>query len=124
MPEFSWEPLDFLDALGVAPTGEEDGISYSYLVHRGPLTLALTIWVLDGDVGLEIRCEGMNEPIVQVNLLSSPGARVINDKRGKYIEFAAANLFTGRYDNTRPAPYGFRLFVEPNLQLTTVSYNV
>ena len=124
MPDFSWEPLDFLDALGVVPVGEEYGISYSYVVDRKPLNLTLTIWPLSGEVELKIRCEGVSEPVVFLNLLSSPGARVIDDKRGKYIEFAAANLFAGRYDNTHPAPYGFRLWVEPNFQVTTFSYDV
>lgn len=124
MPEFSWEPLDFLDALGVVPIGEEYGISYSYSVDRQPLNLALTIWPMAGDVELAIRCEGVAERVVFLNLLSSPGARVVTAKDGKFIEFAAANLFAGRYDNTRPAPYGFRLHLEPNWQVTTFSYDV
>jgi len=124
MPEFSWEPLDFLEALGVVPVGEEYGISYSYLVDRNPLTLDLTIWPLDGDVELAIRCHGVDKPVVQLNLLGSPGARVVRAKDGQFIEFAAANLFAGRYDNTRPAPYGFRLWIDPYLQVTTFSYDV
>jgi hypothetical protein len=55
MPEFSWEPLNFLDALGVVPVEEEYGVSYSYSVDRKPLNLALTIWSLCGDVELSIR---------------------------------------------------------------------
>jgi hypothetical protein len=124
MPEFSWEPLDFLDALGVVPVGEEYGISYSYSVDREPLSLALTIWPIAGDVQLAIRCKGVVEPIVFLNLLGSPGARVVTAKNGKFIEFAAANLFAGRYDNTRPAPCGFRLLLEPNWQVTAFSYDV
>lgn len=76
MPEFSWEPLDFLDALEVVPVGEEYGKSYSYSVDRKPLSLALTIWPMAGDVELSIRCERMTEPVVLLNLVSSPGARV------------------------------------------------
>jgi len=124
MPEFSWEPLDFLDALGVVPVEEEDGISYKYQVDRHPLIVTLMIWPLAGDIELTMRCEGVSEPVVILNLLSSPGARVVNAKDGKLIEFAAANLFSGRYDNTRHAPYGFRLWVEPSLQVTTFSYGV
>jgi hypothetical protein len=124
MPEFSWEPLDFLDALGVIPIEEEDGISYSYQVDRSPLTVSLMIWPLAGDVELAVRCAGVSTPIVLLNLLNSPGARVVSAKDGKFIEFAAANMFSGRYDNTRPAPYGFRLWVEPELKVTTFSYDV
>ncbi|MFZ6686767.1 hypothetical protein ACO0K0_03335 [Undibacterium sp. SXout11W] len=59
-----------------------------------------------------------------MNLLGSPGARVVTGKDGKFIEFAAANLFVGRYDITDPAPYGFRLRLEPNWQVTAFSYDV
>lgn len=124
MPEFSWEPLDFLDALGVVPVGEEYGISYSYSVKRPPLNLALTIWPMAGDVELAVRCEGFAEPVIFLNLLGSPGARVVTGKDGKFIEFAAANLFAGRYDITRPAPYGFCLRLEPSWQVSTFSYDV
>lgn len=124
MPEFSWEPLDFLDALGVVPVGEEYGISYSYSVERLPLNLSLTIWPMAGDVELAVRCEGVTEPVILLNLLGSPGARVVSGKEGKFIEFAAANLFAGRYDITRPAPYGFRLRLEPSWQVTAFSYDV
>jgi hypothetical protein len=124
MPEFSWEPLDFLDALGVVPVEEEYGISYSYSVERLPLSLALTIWPMAGDVELAIRCKGVTEPVVFFNLLNSAGARVATGKDGKFIKFAAANLFAGRYDITRPAPYGYRLRLVPNWQVTTFSYCV
>jgi len=43
MPQFSWEPLDFLEALEVVPTVEESGISYRYLLKRAPITLDLTV---------------------------------------------------------------------------------
>ncbi|OWY29024.1 hypothetical protein CEJ42_12630 [Herbaspirillum robiniae] len=66
----------------------------------------------------------MAEPVIHLQLIDCPGARVINDKRGKFIEFSAANLFTGRYDTTSPAPYGFRLHLQPQLQVTTFAYAV
>jgi hypothetical protein len=77
-----------------------------------------------GDVELAIRCEGMAAPVILLNLLGSPGARVVTAKDGKFIEFAAANLFAGRYDITRPASYGFRLQLELHWQVTAFSYDV
>jgi hypothetical protein len=124
MPEFSWEPLDFLNALGVVPVEEEYGVSYTYPVDRDPLSMTLTIWPFNCDVELAIRCKGLQEPVIYLKLIDSPGARVAEVKGQKFIEFAAANLFTGRYDHTAPAPYGFRLWLEPHLQVTTFSYNL
>jgi hypothetical protein len=122
MPQFSWEPLDFLEALEVVPAEEEYGISYRYLLTRAPISLDLTIWPLTGDVELLLACEGVKEPLVRLNLLESPGARVVKGKQGTFIEFAAAKLFEGRYDSGDAPPYGFRLQVQPFIQVTPFSY--
>ena len=58
MPNFSWEPLDFLGALDVVPVKEEYGISFRYLFSRQPVFIDLTVWPLDADVELLLRCEG------------------------------------------------------------------
>ena len=83
MPNFSWEPLDFLEALEVVPVEERYGISYRYLVTRGSLSLRLSIWPLDGDVELLLSCKGMAEPLVHLDLLECPGARVVRDCQGR-----------------------------------------
>lgn len=122
MPLFSWEPLDFLEALEVVPTEEEYGVSYRYLLQRAPISLDLTIWPLTGDVSLLLASEGAAEPLLHLNLLESPGARVVRSKQGTFIEFAAALLFEGRYDHSDAPPYGFCLQVQPYIQVTTFSY--
>lgn len=122
MPELSWEPLEFLEILGVVPEEEEYGTSYHYVVTRPGLRLELTVWPLSAEVALTLYASEQVAPILNLKLLDCPGARVIQDKRGKFIEFAAANMFMGRYDNTVPAPYGFRLWVEPYLQVAPYAY--
>lgn len=76
MSNFVWEPLDFLDALGVRPAEEEYGMAYHYTMERTPLRLELTIRPLDGDGDLAILCNGSNTPVVLFSLLDSHGARV------------------------------------------------
>jgi hypothetical protein len=122
MPEFSWEPLDFLDVLGVAPEEGEYGISYRYVVVRTDLRLEISIWPLESDVTVEIFCAAQAQPIARFNMLSCPGARVVRDKEGVRIEFAGANLFTGRYDHTAAAPYGLRLWLDPFIQVDPYAY--
>ncbi|MFC5478844.1 hypothetical protein [Massilia suwonensis] len=122
MPEFSWEPLDFLEALEVVPIEKEYGISFRYLFAREAYSLDLTIHPMAGDVALLITCAGMTEPLVRLDLLDCPGARVIQDKRGTAIEFSAAKLLERRYDHADAPPYGFRLQLKPFVQLTTFNY--
>lgn len=122
MPEFSWEPLDFLDVLGVVPQEEEFGVSYHYAIIREHLRLELTVWVYNSDVDLSIYVRPQEQPVIRLNLLGCPGARVVNDKRGKFIEFAAANLLSGRFDAETAPPYGFRLWVEPAIRVEPFAY--
>ena len=124
MPNFSWEPLEFLEALEVVPVEEEFGFSFRYLLSRQPVSLELTIWPFDGDVELLLRCEGMTQPLMHLNLLECPGARVVRGRQGTSIEFSAAKSFGGRYDHVDAPPYGFRLQVQPFIQVTTFSYPV
>lgn len=124
MPQFAWEPLEFMETLGVAPDEEEDGTSYHYVVMRADLRLELTVWPMSADVALSICSASQAEPLVKFNLLNCPGARIVSDKRSKFIEFAGANLFVGRYDPTAPAPYGFRVWVDPYLQVEPYAYDI
>ncbi|PRF62494.1 hypothetical protein C6Q28_09730 [Burkholderia multivorans] len=64
------------------------------------------------------------EPLVRLNLFDCPGARVVRDDERIYIEFCAAKVFGGRFDQTHTPPYGFRLQIEPFIQLSTFSYPV
>jgi hypothetical protein len=123
MPEFAWEPVEFLEALGVVPEEEEHGTSYHYVVRRSDLRLELTVWPMSADVALSLFAASQPEPIASLRLLNCPGARVVSDKRGKFIEFVGANLFVGRYDRIAPAPYGFRVWVEPYLQVVPFAYS-
>ena len=121
--EFHWEPLDFMELLGCAPKVDgEYGFSYEYQVDRGALQLTITIWPMDCEVQLSVHAASQSEPLIHLRLIGTPGARVVNDKRGKFIEFAAANLFAGRFDLTAPAPYGFRVWAIPYLKVEPYAY--
>lgn len=124
MPTFSWEPLDFLEALEVPPVEEEYGAAYRYLVSRASVFLSLTIWPLNCDVEIVVGNARGAEPLVRLNLLDCPGARVIRDDERTYIEFCAAKVFGGRFDQTYTPPYGFRMQIEPFIQISTFLYPV
>jgi hypothetical protein len=124
MPEFVWDPTSLLEALGVAPIEDAEGICYLYKVLRQGVTLDLTIWPLDGDISIEVTCDQQAQPLMKVNLLSCPAVRVVRDRRGQYFEFAATKAFAGRYDETSAAPYGFRLWLDPFIQVEPFTYPV
>jgi len=122
MPQLAWEPVEFLDLLGVAPSEGEYGLSFHYMVERSGLRLELSVWPLNPDVSIKIFSAQQTEPLIFLNLLDCPAARVLADRRGRFIEFAGGNAFAGRYDTTTAASYGFRLWVEPYIQVEPYSY--
>jgi hypothetical protein len=122
MPELAWDPVDFLDVLEVVPLEEEFGTSYLYKLKRNAMTIELHVYPLAGDVLLRIPHDLQAEPLINLRLLGCPAARVVQDKRGEFIEFAAANAFMGRFDERASVAYGFRLRVKPFIQAEPFSY--
>jgi len=117
MPQFGWDPIDVLSVLNVLPVIGEDETSHQYLVEQGPVRMQVSIWQYDSDVEVLLWVAPLPEPVVKYSMLECPGVRVVNDKRGTFLEFAAANTFTGRYDGYSVIPYGLRLWVEPQVVL-------
>ncbi|RZU47913.1 hypothetical protein EV700_0881 [Fluviicoccus keumensis] len=117
MPELVCQPVDMIDVLGVAPEVDEYEIFYRYEVQQAALTIQLTVWPHDRDVEILMRVAPLPEPVLRYSLVDCPGIRMVADKRGKFLEFAAANTFTGRYDGYSVIPYGMRLWVEPQIRL-------
>ncbi|WP_277758100.1 hypothetical protein [Pseudomonas sp. A34-9] len=122
MPLLTWDPFDLVAALGVIPVHDEYGTSHQYLVEQGSVSLELTIWQYDSDVEIQVREKSLPNPILKYTMLGCPGIRVVDDKRGKFVEFAASNTFTGRYDGYSVIPYGLRLWVDPQIFLEPFSY--
>jgi hypothetical protein len=122
MPQLVWEPADLLSILGAAPAVGENETTHRYVVEQGPVRLQLTIWQYDSDVEILLWASPLPEPVVKYSMLGCPGVRVVDDERGTFIEFAATNTFTGRYDGHSVIPYGVRLWVEPQFVLEPFAY--
>jgi len=122
MPLLVWDPFDLIGVLGVLPSQDEFETSHRYSIQQGALRLELTVWQYDSDVEIQLWEASLPNPIIKYTLLGCPGIRVVEDKRGKFLEFAASNTFTGRYDGYSVIPYGLRLWVEPQIFLEPFSY--
>jgi hypothetical protein len=122
MSHLIWDPLDLLSILSVEATVAEDETSHQYIVEQGPIRLQLTIWQYDSDVEFILWVASVPDPVLKYSILDCPGIRIISDKRGTFLEFAAANTFTGRYDGYSVIPYGLRLWVKPQIRLEPFVY--
>ena len=112
-----WDKTDFLGYLQVEPEVGEYEAEYRYKVSQLPLRLLLSVFHYAGDVYITVFCDPIEWAVVDVAIRDCPGARVVNDKRGNYIEFSAANVFGRRYDGESVVPYGVRLFVRPQIRV-------
>lgn len=117
MGRLVWDPFDVFSVLGVAPEEGDYEISHRYVVEQSGIRLELTIWQYESEVSILLWSEHLPNPILRYDLLDCPGIRIVNDKRGNFLEFAAANTFTGRYDGYSVIPYGLRLSIEPQISL-------
>jgi len=122
MPLLTWDPFDLIAVLGVFPSEGESGTSHRYVIEQGTVRLKLTIWKYESDVEIHVSEASLPNPIIKYTMLGCPGIRVVDDKRGKFLEFAASNTFTGRYDGYSVIPYGLRLWVEPQILLEPFTY--
>lgn len=121
MAQLVWDPVDLLSTLGVAPEVAEYEASHKYILVQSPLRLEITLWQFDGDVQIDMFVAPYEGPVVRYSMVNCPGVRAVNDKRGRYLEFAAANTFTSRYDGYSVIPYGLRVWVEPHVLLEPFS---
>ncbi|MDD1015466.1 Ypar14, super integron cassette [Pseudomonas rubra] len=122
MPPLIWDPFALFEVLGVLPCEDESGHSHAYLIEQGAVRLALTIWPYDADVEVQVSEVSLPKPLFKYSLLGCPGIRVVDDKRGKFLEFAAPSTFTGRYDGYGVMPYGLRVWVDPQIFLEPFTY--
>jgi hypothetical protein len=122
MTQLVWEPLELTYILGVSPNVEEYEISHLYVVSQPPIRLEIMLWQYDGNVKIKLFVEPFESEVLDYTMTACPGVRAVNDKRGKFLEFAAANTFTGRYDGYSVIPYGLRLWVTPQIRLDPFTY--
>lgn len=105
----------------MAPEVGEYETSHKYVISQPPLRLEITLRQYDGDVQLELFVTPFDGPVMRYSMLSCPGVRAGSEKRGQFLEFAATNTFTGRYNGYSVIPYGLRVWVEPHVLLEPFS---
>jgi hypothetical protein len=121
MCEFVWNKYDFIECLGVLPEVDEDEDGHAFKVERDGMRLELTVFRYAGDVYLSLYREGVETPVFFMRLIWCEGARYVRDKGGDFIEFAPAKSFGSRYDGRSPAPFGFRVSVNPHIKIEPFS---
>ena len=117
MSQFVWEPLDFLEFFNVVPEVGKDALSHRYEVIQSPMRLVLFLEQYDGDIRIDLFVEPHTDPVFSFALVGCPGVRFVDDKRGRFLEFAGTKAFGGRYDGSSAIPHGIRVWMEPHIRI-------
>jgi hypothetical protein len=117
-PTFAWNETDFIECLSIIPEVEEDGIAHHFVLYRKGLRLVLSIYTYDSEVWISLYREESQQSLFTVSLKDSSGARLVRNQNGQdYLEFAAGDVFGGRYDREPVIPMGIRLSVDPDFKI-------
>ncbi len=116
-----WSDADVAACLEVLPTYDEDGDCYSYVVASDGLRLELAVSSFAADVALALYRDGVEAAVFSVRLVGCEAIRHVTDGSGEFLEFAPAECFSGRYDDSVTIPFGFRLAVKPSIRISLFS---
>ena len=86
MPQLDWDELIFLEFLGVEPMVDDYSTSHTYEVEHNELRLLLTLWQYESVIHLSLFRKATTVPLFSFASFVRGGIRLVNDKRGKYLE--------------------------------------
>ena len=118
MSHFEWDETAAIEFFGTLPMESHDnGRNLSFKVTQSIATLALGVNLDTSDCSVTLHVAGLERPVFQAVYLGSPGARIVNDKRGHYLELGSPGSFSGQYDGIQPLASGVRIQLQPQLAI-------
>ena len=110
---------DIYQILDLASRFEDDGYGqYTYIFESSTTMVYLYYGIYDGDASIEVYLPQQPQAIIQLNLQRCLEIKVINDKRGKYLECMAFLKGEPLYlPDAKAVKAGFRLRLEPFLNV-------
>jgi hypothetical protein len=132
VPRLKWKDIELLDFFAVEPTAEDFAISHSYEVERNGLRLLFTVWQLESVIQASVfRCDA-DDALFTFAAYVRDGARLINDKRGRYLEIADCIIAPNRFWNIDsgnpfdregfPVAVTITVAIDPDIQIAFVNY--
>ena len=110
---------DLYQILELASRFEDDGYGeYTYIFESSIATVYLYYGIYDGDATIDLYLPQQTQAIIHLSLQHCIDIKVVNDKRGKYLDCIAYLKGDPLYlPNAKSIKAGFRLRLEPLLSL-------
>ena len=118
MPNFVWDDTDVALVLEVMPEVGTDGLAYHYMVERDGLRLEVSVFQYDGDVGIRLYRDGVENSVFHATMRDCSGIRRVWEKDFECLEFAPRVVFDKRYDGVSSMPFGVRVSIKPSLSIS------
>ena len=111
------QPFD-LELMQLADACDADEFGNTTYVFRGdPVSFTLHYDTFDGDATIIATIAGQEEPLIKIGLTGCPDAKVVSDKRGKYVEFVGQSSLEDSRRGTIHKMLGFRVFIAPTRRI-------
>lgn len=119
MPNFRWDETAIVKFFGTLPEeSEEFGRNVTFRAHDGEVLFEFSVNLDTADCSVMLGLRGREEPLFRAIYLGSPGARLVEDRRGHFLEIGAPGSFAGQYDAQQPLGQGLRVWLQPRLQVS------
>lgn len=105
--------LPILDLATAFDDDEFGNVAYTFQTDSWQVVLSIS--TLDGDVALAVTIPSQTDPIVSIDLIGCEGIGVVNDKRGKFLEFVGQHKIEDFSRGKLERSAGFRLRLAPAL---------
>lgn len=112
-PTFT-DNTDPLAILELADEFSEDDFGNTTHTFKTPVaTLVLERCWYDGDTAISVIVPTQDVPIIKLELIGCDSIRVVNDKRGKFFEFAGQARIEEFSRGSNRKTLGFRVYLTP-----------
>ncbi len=102
------------ELMQLADECDADEFGNATYVFRGePVSFTLHCSTFDGDATIIANLAGQEAPLIKIGLTGCPDAKVLSDKRGKYVEFVGQSSLEDSRRGTIRKILGFRVFFGP-----------
>lgn len=111
-----WNEYELTEFFGALPEKDEDEFYLSFSIEKDGLRLCVTFFHYDFDVNLDVFRDGIDEPLLRANIMSSAGAKYISHENGfECLEIGASDKYIEYYGKEWIASMAVRLKVNPHI---------
>ena len=125
MPVLHWNEYDFIGCLEVEPTADEHAVWHKFEVHRGDVTLLLTVHQYESVVEISLGTDAGPKPLIELAFYVRDGVVAHQDCDSEWLEIRDCILAGSRFSyldmgdpfDRQRYPHGHRVRIQVRPQI-------